>query len=155
MMDHTVSGVTVRRHKHAGWPLLVFLLVISYGLLTTVVVLQDRTIDAQADLIHLLFKAVRPLNVKAPQKNQLLADKQPASKRSYNQLPSSQVPRIQAPSTQVPLDQHASQIPSSQEKPQVSAKPGRNRHKAGRRSPFRPPAEVTDPSDMRRTVFSI
>jgi len=37
-------------------PLLVVLFLISYVLLTTLVVLQNRTIDAQRGLIHLLFK---------------------------------------------------------------------------------------------------
>ena len=138
-------------------PLLVFLFVISYGLLTTLVVFQDRTIDAQTDLIHLLFKESRRLNViAAAQKNQVLAGKQPGSQGStHTQNPSSQVPKTQTPSSQVPTSQNAAQIPSSQEKQQASAKSGRNQHKAGKRTPFRPPAEVSDPSDMRRTLFSI
>jgi hypothetical protein len=93
-----------------------------------------------------------------------------ASQSGAPQTPSSQVrgiavPKIsgdkigaasvETPSTQVPLHPNASQIPSSQEKRQTTAKPGRKQHKTGRRNPFRPPAEVTDPSDMRRTMISI
>ena len=156
-MNHTVSMAVGRKRKRTMLPLLVFLFVISYGLLTTLVVFQDRTIDAQTDLIHLLFKESRRLNViAAAQKNQVLAGKQRGSQgNAHTQSPSSQVPKTQTPSSQVPTSQNATQIPSSQEKPQASAKPGRNQHKAGRRSPFRPPAEMTDPSDMRRTLFSI
>jgi hypothetical protein len=156
-MNHSVSTTAGRKRKQTMLPLLVFLFVVSYGLLTTLVVFQDRTIDAQTDLIHLLFKESRRLNViAAAQKNQVLVEKQRGSQGSaHTQIPSSQVPKIQVPSSQVPTSQNATQIPSSQEKRQGSAKPGRNQHKAGRRSPFRPPAEVTDPSDMRRTLFSI
>jgi hypothetical protein len=156
-MNHMVSTGVGRERKRTTLPLFVFFFVISYGLLTILVVLQDRTIDAQTDLIHLLFKESRRLNVIAvAQKNQLLAGKQRGAQgNAHTQIPSSQVPKIQAPSSQVPMSPNATQIPSSQEKRQASAKPGRNQHKAGRRSPFRPPAEVTDPSDMRRTLFSI
>ena len=118
------------------------------------VVLQDRTIDAQADLIHLLFKQSRRLTTTATR--QPFAAKQHQAKNNERaQPPAAQVPTIQVPSTQVQQDQKASQIPSSQEKRQASAKPGKNQHKAGRRSPFRPPDEVTDPADMRRTLVSI
>jgi hypothetical protein len=156
-MNHTVSTAVRRQPKRTILPLLVFLFAISYGLLTMLVVLQDRTIDAQTDLIHLLFKESRRLTVMAAaQKSQILAGKQRgAQNKAHAQIPSSQVPKMQTPSSQVPMSPNATQIPSSQEKRQASAKPGRNQHKAGRRSPFRPPAEMTDPSDMRRTLFSI
>lgn len=137
-------------------PLLVFLFVISYGLLTMLVVFQDRTIDAQTDLIHLLFKESRHLNgIAVAQRNQVPLGKHGSQTNARPQLPSSQVPKIPAPSSQVPMSQNATQIPSSQEKRQSTAKTGKNQHKADRRSPFRPPAEMTDPSDMRRTLFSI
>jgi hypothetical protein len=156
-MNHTVNTAVGRNRKRTMLPLLVFLFVISYGLLTMLVVLQDRTIDAQSDLIHLLFKESRRLHVvAAAQKNQISVAKQRGSQNnSHTQLPSSQVPKIQAPSSQVPMSQSATQIPSSQEKRPATAKAGKNQHKADRRSPFRPPAEMTDPSDMRRTLFSI
>src|SRR5438270_3768706 len=41
--------------KHTALPLLVGLFVISYSLLTMLVVEQDKTIDSQRSLIHLLF----------------------------------------------------------------------------------------------------
>jgi hypothetical protein len=156
-MNHSVSTTVGRKRKQTMLPLFVFLFVVSYGLLITLVVFQDRTIDAQTDLIHLLFKETRRLNViAAAQKNQVLVEKQRGSQGSaHTRIPSSQVPKIQVPSSQVPMSQNATQIPSSQEKRQANTKSGRNQQKAGRRSPFRPPAEVTDPSDMRRTLFSI
>ena len=156
-MNHNVSTAVGRKPKRLMLPLLIFVFVTSYGLLTMLVVLQDRTIDAQSDLIHLLFKEGRRLNViAAAQKNQISIAKQRGSQsNSRTQLPSSQVPKIQAPSSQVPMTQSATQIPSSQEKRQATAKAGKNQHRTARRNPFRPPAEMTDPSDMRRTLFSI
>lgn len=134
-------------------PLLVFLFAVSYGLLTVLVVLQDRTIDAQSDLIHLLFKESRRLNTMAAQYRQTSGVKN--SEKQANkaaQVPSVRVPRTQVPSTQVQKSQSASAVPSSQEK--ASTKPGKTQHKAGRKS-LPPPVETTDPSDMRRTLFSI
>jgi len=138
-----------RGWKKALLPTLTFLTVTSFGLLSILVVLQDRTIDAQADVIHLAIKESRRLSVIAAQRAQ-----QPthSSRNKIGQVPSQQA-EVQAPSTQVPLNKRTSEIPSSQQTQQ--ARPGRKAHK-WKRSPFsRPPAEVTDPSDMRRTLFSI
>lgn len=135
-------------------PLLVFLFVLSYGLLTILVVLQDRTIDAQSGLIHLLFQESRRLNTMAVQPHQTSGVKNsPKQESKAAQVPLPQVPRIQVPSTQVQKSQNASAVPSSQEK--AGASPGKGQHKARRRAPSQPPVETTDPSDMRRTLFSI
>jgi hypothetical protein len=153
-MNQTVKVTGKPGRKHTMVPVFVFLFVVSYGLLTMLVVLQDRTIDAQADLIHLLFKESRRLT--AISAHPPFALKQHEAKNNERApSPAAQVPAIQVPSPQVQQDQKASQIPSSQEKREASANPGNKQHKAGKRSPFRPPDEVTDPSDMRRTLVSI
>src|SRR5579864_9427675 len=125
-------------------PLLVFLFVLSYGLLTILVVLQDRTIDAQSGLIHLLFQESRRLNTMAVQPHQTSGVKNSPNQESK---------AAQVPLTQVQKSQNASAVPSSQEK--AGASPGKGQHKARRRAPSQPPVETTDPSDMRRTLFSI
>jgi len=157
-MNSTVS-VTAGQQRKSNWlPLLVFLFVVCYGLLAMLVVLQDRTIDAQADLIHLLFKASR-LNLTSAQRVQAPAKPHASAGPAHPQVPSSQHsvdPGVSAtPSTEVPLNKNATQVPSSQKKSQSSSKADRSQRNAGKRSPFRPPAEMTDPSDMRRTLFSI
>jgi hypothetical protein len=153
-MNQTVRVIAKPGRKHLMLPVVVFLFLVSYGLLTMLVVFEDRTIGAQADLIHLLFKESRRLT--AIVWNQPSAAKQQQAKDNQRtQAPPAAVPGIQVPSTQVQQDHKASEIPSSQEKGQASAKPGKNRHKTGKRSPFRPPDEMTDPSDMRRTLVSI
>lgn len=152
-MNPTLVNARPRR-RFTFLPLLVFLFAVSYGLLTVLVVLQDRTIDAQSDLIHLLFKESRRLNTMAAQYRQTSGVKN--SEKQANkaaQVPSVRVPRTQVPSTQVQKSQSASAVPSSQEK--AGALPGKSQHQARRRAPSQPPVETTDPSDMRRTLFSI
>ena len=55
-MNLAVSAVAARKPRRSKLPLLAILFMISYGLLTTLVVRQGRTINSQRNLIHLLFK---------------------------------------------------------------------------------------------------
>jgi hypothetical protein len=154
-MTEFVSSATVRRKKHSMLPLLVFLFVVCWGMLTTLVVLEERRIGAQTDLIHLLFQENHRLNVIAGAgKSHAIAENKTKSQSSA-QVPSPQVGKAQSPSAQVAASPKTSEIPSSQEKKQAKTKADRTHHQTGRRSPFQPPKEVTDPYDMRRTVFSI
>lgn len=141
-------------------PLLVVLFLISYVLLTTLVVLQNRTIDSQSTLIHVLFKDNFTLVTKAglhraqaSRLNQRTAT--PSAQAPSNQAPSNQALSNQTPSTQALSGTTPStQVPVIQAKPDVSAKAQKSR-KVQKSLPSRPPAEVTDPSDMRRVTFSI
>lgn len=145
-------------------PLLAVLFLISYVLLTTLVVLQDRTIDSQRSLIHLLFKdnlhlvatkiGLRRNPSARPNQNTAQASvpmQTSSTQTPSDQVPSKQVPAVQVPSTQVP----SSQVPVIQAKPESSAKAGQKSRKAQKSLPSRPPVEMTDPSDMRRVSFSI
>jgi hypothetical protein len=131
---------------------------IGWGLLTILVVMQDHAIDTQRELIQLLMgdlhtalrttvshSTTSPLMVK------------------QDQLPSAQIQTMSAPSVQVPLHpstqvqpnvKGSSRAPSSQGKMAV-AKPGRSSRLAAKPLPVAPPAQFTDPSDMRRVTFSI
>jgi hypothetical protein len=60
----------------------------------------------------------------------------------------------QTPSSQIPSNILA-EAPSSQAKTQTSTKAGRSSRRAHRPLPVKPPAEVTDPSDMRRVAVAI
>jgi hypothetical protein len=51
----TVSAAAVVKPKSTLLPLLVVLFLVSYGLMSTLVVEQGKTIDAQRYLIHELF----------------------------------------------------------------------------------------------------
>src|SRR5437773_10989823 len=141
-------------------PVLTAVFVIAWGMLTVLIVLQDRMIDAQRDLIHAMFKdnvrqaAVMPV----ARKNEKPTTQKTGSKRSSIQTADEQDAEgqssiaqslpgksAQAPLSQVPLREDASsQAPSSQVKPKSGDKSGRSSRKM--RSPFsRPPAEITGP----------
>ena len=171
------QNLAVAKPKRTMLPLLTVLFLISYGLLTTLVVLQDRTIDSQRNLIHSLFSdnlhlvatRVGLLRNHSARANQNPAQgsvpKQASSSQVLStQIPSAQIPSAQTPSTQAdqtPSNQvsaaqtPSTQVPVIQAKPETSAKPGQKSRKAQRAAPMRPPVEVTDPSDMRRVSISI
>jgi len=168
-MDQAIGAASGRKPSRSTLPLLMVLFAISWGLVVTLIVLQDRMIDAQRDLIHGLFKAQHRVKVLAQKtRNPRLPEKVPArtpgeARNSASATSDSSpvsAPQISSdpsqPSTQVPLSQNASsETPSSQAKPQASSKSGRNSRKAVKPAPAPPPAEVTDPSDQRRVLNSI
>jgi hypothetical protein len=132
------------------------LFVISYLLLTKLVIEQDKTIDSQNSMIHTLFKdnlylsqlhkrvfsSKRPKSQENSQRQaQNPASQNPASESAVNQEASSQIPLAQVPSNKVG--------------PQANAKSGRRTRKAEKAIPASPPPEPTDPSDQRRVSFSI
>ena len=138
-------------------PLLVILFLVSYGLLTTLVVEQGNTIDSQSRLMHLLLKdsfhlsalkaelrknqSAHASNVQAAPNSQVQA---PLSQKSFSQKSLEKIPVIQVPSVEAG---------SSRPKAQAGARKFGKAVKPP--SSVRPPAELTDPSDMRRVTFSI
>ena len=155
-MDAFANAATKRKRKLTALPLLVVLFVISYLLLTKLVIEQDKTIDSQRSMIHMLFKdntylsrlhrhAGESKKAKSQDSSQLQAQN-PAS-----QNPASESASNQESSSQIPL----AQVPSSKAGPQANAKNGRRTRKAEKAIPASPPPEPTDPSDQRRVSFSI
>jgi hypothetical protein len=153
-MDGVTNAGGKRKRKLTALPLLIVLFVISYCLLTKLVIEQDKTIDSQRSLIHLLFKDNVSLAILHRHAGKLSGNKNasgniPVTGNSANQTkqnPSDQVSSIQVPSTNVP---------SLSVKPQTNAKTGRKARRAGKTPSVSPPAELSDPSDMRRVSFSI
>jgi len=159
-MNLTVSAVAARKPRRNKLPLLVILFVTSYGLLTTLVVRQGRTINSQRSLIHLLFKD--SIHLRAMKDRMRRSPAGPASQNTeaqgvthaQAQTPLSQVPLPQIPSSQIPfVATPSTQARSNPIDPKANAKAGRKSRKAEPRL-IRPP-EITDPSDMRRVSFSI
>jgi len=155
-MDAIANAAAKRKRKLTALPLLVVLFVISYLLLTKLVIEQDKTIDSQRSMIHMLFKD--NLYLSRPHKHEELSKKTktPASSQLQTKIPPSQDPASenssnQASSTQIP----STQVPSSKLGSQTNAKAQRKGRKAEKAIPVSPPAELTDPSDQRRTSFSI
>ena len=140
---------------------------IGWGLLGTLVVLQDHAIDAQRELIKLLLQDLHtgltiPIGHHTGTSVPVVMKPGAAAQVRSNQLPSQQVQQQRTPSLQVPAvpsskvpsqDKGISRNPSSQEKA-VGANPGRTSRNAAKPLPVRPPAEIIDPSDMRRVKFS-
>lgn len=158
-METTMNPAVETRPRQTMLPLLVVLFLISYVLLTTLVVLQDQTIDSQRGLIHLLFQDNLRLGATKVglRKNPVAPSNPSAAHRSApSQTPSAQVPSTQVPSKQAAATQTPStQVPVVEAKPEASAKVGQKSRKAKKALPLRPPVEVTDPSDTRRVSFSI
>lgn len=168
---HVTGGSGSKRSvSRSLLPVLTAVFVIAWAMLTVLIVLQDRMIDAQRDLIHVLFKDnLRQVELKsvARQSGKTPAQNKQGSRHSKSQetdgheadeqiATAQPVPGKSAASlAPVPLSEDAlSQAPSSQVKPKSGDKSGRSSRKM--RSPFsRPPAEITDPSDKRRVSISI
>lgn len=146
-----------RKSRVSMLPLLTGLFVISYGMLTTLVVLQDRTIDSQRSLIHVLFQDSLKLSAMKtrPAANAMNKPAKEAAGKSVQAPTSQAAPRQEAQAQVVPDPALPKQIPSAEAKPPVNGKTRNNSRKAEKPLPMRPPAEVTDPSDMRRATFSI
>src|SRR5437764_15358504 len=94
-----------RRPKQGMLLLLLFLFLISYALLTLLAVRQNKTINSQRSLIHLLFKDNLHLAKKAGSDvgayGKMLAQGQVSS----TQVPSAQTPSTEIPSAQIPVIQ--------------------------------------------------
>jgi hypothetical protein len=109
---------TPARPRKRGWlPVLTVLFLISYGLMTMLIVEQGATIESQRALLRELYRdseELSALRVKAQQEKSV-ADAQHhgqsgKTQNSVTQNPSTQVPLTQTPSTQTP----STQIPSAQ-----------------------------------------
>lgn len=154
-MDAIANAATKRKRKLTALPLLIVLFVISYLLLTKLVIEQDKTIDSQSSMIHMLFKDNQYLS--RLHKHAGAFSKKPKShddSQLQAQTPASQNPaseRAQDATSQIPL----AQVPLSKVGPQANAKNGRRTRKAEKAIPASPRPEPTDPSDQRRVSFSI
>jgi hypothetical protein len=151
-MNYNVEAGFGRKSYRVPQGALMIAFAIGWGLLTILIVLQDHAIDAQRELIQVLMQDLHAALVTSVAHG----NPAPAVVKTV-QLPSEQVQKQSAPSAQVhskvpPKAKESSRVPSSQGKDAVS---GRNSRQAKEKLPVRPPAEYTDPSDMRRVMFSI
>ncbi len=148
--------------KHVWLPVLVALFLISYGLMTMLIVEQGRTIDSQRILIRELFKDSTELSAfktKAQEERTRLAQSQiaglqdPSSQNPAIQTPSTQAQMNQAPMNQTPLTQApAVQDPSSQAGGQHPLQKQTATPKSQVQMPTRP---ATDIADSARSLVTI
>lgn len=149
------TDAPVAPKKHGWLPLLTILFLISYGLMTMLIVEQGRTIESQRALIRELFRDSKELSavkMKAAQetaesnaaKSQIPAAQQPSTQSSA-QYPSTQAPSTQYPSTQYPSAQAPTKpAPSSQAGPQHRAQNQSANQKPDFRMPSKPALELVD-----------
>jgi hypothetical protein len=133
-----VSEVSETPRKKLGWlPLLTVLFMISYGLMTMLIVEQGQTIESQRALIRELFR----------DSTELSATKMKAVEEHKHPQALAQNPSSQNPSTQAPMRQ----APSSQAGPQQRAL-NQLKPKADFQMPSKPAADL---ADHRRALITI
>jgi hypothetical protein len=121
-----IPAVPVQAKKHNMLPVLVVLFLISYGLMTMLIIEQGRTIESQRALIHELYHdsaELAAVKSRTLRENAVVDTQQaPTAQGPSNVNPSRQIPSTQAqvpvartPSTQSPSTQSPStQSPSAQ-----------------------------------------
>ena len=135
----------VARKKHGWLPLLTVLFLISYGLMTMLIVEQGSTIESQRALIRELYRDSAELTAQRMKAQQ---EKSVADAQHQGQTPSAktQAPVTQYPSTQAPTKQ----APSSQAVPQHRAQ--LEKTKPQFEAPSRP---VSDRVDDPRSLITL
>ncbi len=141
-----VPEVPATPRKKYGWlPVLTVLFMISYGLMTMLIVEQGQTIESQRALIRELFRDSSELSA-VKMKAQVERARTQALNQNPSQNPSTQEPSIQIPSTQAP-----SKSPSTQAAPQQRAQ-NQAKPKTHFQAPSRP---ASDLQDSRRALITI
>ena len=120
---------TLPKPKHSMLPVLVVLFVLSYGLMTLLIVEQGKTIQSQRILIHELIGDTHEL---AAIKGKEIRD-QALSRQAQ--------PKTQDRNT-------AAHAPAEKPKPSAG-------NKAQRPAPVKPPKPASDMVDVRRNLLSI
>lgn len=142
-MLNLTGDSAVRKPGRSLLPVLIILFLVSYGLLTMLVVEQGRTIDSQRGLIQMLFSdSVELTGMKGKENQRQQAE---AQARAHSQMKS-------PPAQAAPQDPKV-QSPSSNP-PQVGAK-NQSTSKHGRPLPQKPPKATSDQGDERRMLISI
>lgn len=136
-----VHEATTKKH---GWlPLLTVLFLISYGLMTMLIVEQGQTIESQRALIRELFRDSTELSAVKMKAHQQATQSLAAPQSSSSQTPLTQTPLTQNPSTQAP----AKHAPFSQEQHRIQ-----NQVKKPFPMPSRPASDVADAARSLITI---
>lgn len=126
------------KSKHTLLPILVILFLVSYGIMSLLVVEQGRTIDAQRNLIRSLFSDSSQLSA---MKGKVIQERNEHAAQAQAQAQTKEAPESK------------SQTPSAEAAPRENA---RNDHKkVGKPAPMHPPQDTSDSTDARRALISI
>ncbi|HEX6822537.1 MAG TPA: hypothetical protein VF123_10805 [Candidatus Sulfotelmatobacter sp.] len=133
--------IEVAARKKNGWlPLLTVLFLISYALMTMLIVEQGQTIESQRGLIRELLTDSKELSAAKANAHRQEAAQAPKTARPQQIVP--QNPSTQAPSNKTPSSQAGSQL-SVQDR-------------AAQQKPFRMPAKpASDVGDNSRVLVTI
>jgi hypothetical protein len=142
--------IAVSKPKRTLLPVLIVLFLISYGLMSRLVVEQGRTIDAQRYLIRALFTDSAELSALKGKAIQKLHSA-PTTQAPSAAVPSAKIPPKQAP----PANAQAATAQPKRGTTQDSAKVERNPGKGRKRAPQKPPSYTSDTADERRALFTI
>lgn len=147
-----ISNSAAAEPKKRGWlPLLTVLFLISYALMTMLIIEQGRTIDSQRVLIRELFRDSTELSasrMKASQEKNLADAQHPGMTKAPTQAPSATAPAQQIPSSQY---QAAPQAPSAQAVPQRRAQVQAPKGTGPLQMPSRPASDLAD--DLRALIL--
>jgi hypothetical protein len=130
------SAAVLPKPKHTWLPILTVLFLLSYGLMTMLVVEQGHTIDAQRNLIRQLFSDSTELT---SMKGNLNTQKQKATMQGHPQ-----------PTPQTPAGQGA---PNSSA--QAAVPQGKDKHNMRKFVMPKPPRDASEMADERRSLMSI
>lgn len=150
-----VQSVTPAVPQKLGWmPLLTVLFLISYGLMTMLIVEQGSTIESQRTLIRDLLRDSTELwtakGKAATVKNRTDAQRRAQAPSATAQDPLTHDPGVQTPSIQSP----SSHAPSSQATMQNRA--AQSRSGKAQKPQLRPPSRpASDLADDRRALITI
>jgi len=162
-----IPAVPAKPKKHNMLPVLIVLFLISYGLMTMLIVEQGRTIESQRALIHELYHdsaelaAVRgrTLQENAVVDTQHTLTAQLPSTQAQAPSTQAQVPATHAPSTQIPSAQTPSTQVQSSKTPSAQVAPhSRVKDRAAKmpepqfQAPSRPSADLADERRALRTI---
>jgi hypothetical protein len=147
------SDATTPKKKHSMLPILTLLFLVSYGLMTLLIVEQGSTIESQRALIRELFRDSRELSAmkgKALQERRL-AEGQNQAQASGGKTPSNQVQSNQGQSNQA--QGQAAQTPSTRVAPQQRAQ---SKTEKVQKPLFAPPSKpASDQAENRRALIVI
>jgi len=124
------------RSRHSLLPILTVLFLISYGLMTLLIVEQGSTIQSQRTLIQQLIGDSKEL---ATLKGKAVLDQRAQQAQAIAPADTQPKATVEAPSTQAT----------------PSEKPHTAQNKAHRPMPEKPPVPASDIADARRTLMSI
>jgi len=130
------SSAVLPKPKHTWLPLLTILFLVSYGLMTMLIVEQGHTIDAQRNLIRQLFSDSTELT---SMKGNANAQKQKALTEGHPQAP-----------PQNPAGQ-----PAPNSSAQAAVPQNKDKHNMRKFVMPKPPRDASEMADERRSLMSI